>query len=188
MPYGRILVTVMLLSMATAAWAQGISAPQTVAGSGSQVAGDENLTDKAKLEKSTVSIKKMREVLTRLLAMLEEARKERDIVKINCVNEKLTAVKALLRIAEQADVNMQEAVVKNERVTVSHEYEKISIAYQKVMILKSEAEGCTGLVAWYPGETNIEIEEPKGMPGGDPTALPEDEGDFTRPARASPYQ
>ena len=54
----------------------------------------------------------MREILSRVLKHLEEAREERDVIKLNCVNEKLTAIKGLLKISEQADVSMQEALAR----------------------------------------------------------------------------
>ena len=59
-------------------------------------------------EHSHSALERMRAILTKVLKHLQGARDERDVVKLNCVNEKLTAVKGLLKIAEQADVGLQE--------------------------------------------------------------------------------
>ena len=47
-----------------------------------------------------------------VLKSLEEARSEKDVLKLNCVNEKLTQIKGLLRVVQQSDVSLQEAVAK----------------------------------------------------------------------------
>jgi hypothetical protein len=52
----------------------------------------------------------MRGSLSKVLGYFEEAREQRDVLKLNCVNEKLTAIKGLLRVSEQAAVTMMEAL------------------------------------------------------------------------------
>ncbi|MFN7134517.1 MAG: hypothetical protein ACK4N5_20735, partial [Myxococcales bacterium] len=74
----------------------------------------EVLSDKEKLSRSTEYLAQMRQGLKIVLGKLEEARDSKDVVKLNCVNEKLTNIKGLLRISEQADVSLQEAVAKKE--------------------------------------------------------------------------
>ncbi len=69
---------------------------------------------------------------------LEEARDSKDVVKLNCVNEKLTQIKGLLRIAEQADIALQEAVAKRETSGAQHEYTKVAIANDKVRQLRAD--------------------------------------------------
>jgi len=66
---------------------------------------EKKLSDKEMLNRSQEYLKKMRNIYKEILNLLEEARKEKDIVKIKCINENLTAIKALLKIAEQADVS-----------------------------------------------------------------------------------
>ena len=71
----------------------------------------------------------MRGALSKVLRYLEEAREQRDVLKLNCVNEKLTAIKGLLRVSEQAyTVTMMEALATKDVTVAQHEYEKIMIA------------------------------------------------------------
>ena len=81
----------------------------------------EVLSDKAKLAKSTEHLSQMRQGLKGVLARLEEARDGKDVVKLNCVNEKLTNIKGLLRISEQANVALQESVAKREEQAAERE-------------------------------------------------------------------
>ena len=75
---------------------------------------------------------RMRSALSDVLGRLEEARATKDVVKLNCVNEKLTQVKGLLRISEQSDVALQEAVARKDTTAAEHEYTKVTIARDKV--------------------------------------------------------
>src|SRR5688572_27228798 len=99
-----------------------------------------DVPDPEKLRRSAEALARMRNVLKEVLAKLEEARNTKDVVKLNCVNEKLTQIKGLLRISEQSDVALQEAVAKKEASSAEHEYTKVMIARQKVDQLRAEAE------------------------------------------------
>ncbi|HZW89826.1 MAG TPA: hypothetical protein VFF12_12165, partial [Myxococcaceae bacterium] len=103
-----------------------------------------DVPDAEKLSRSRDAVGRMRSILTEVLGRLEEARATKDVVKLNCVNEKLTQVKGLLRISEQSDVALQEAVAKKDTTASEHEYSKVSIAKTKVEQLRGEAEQCIG--------------------------------------------
>jgi len=131
-----------------------------------------NLSDPEKIRRSAEAVAKMRGALKAVLVKLEEARNSKDVVKLNCVNEKLTQIKGLLRISEQSDIGLQEAVAKKESATAEHEYTKVSIAVVKVNQLSAEAEECIGQLAFRTDENaTTEVEEPSDLPKGDPTLL-----------------
>lgn len=181
---------------ATAAFAQGAppaSAPPphatdngaALANIASEKASD--VPDPEKLRRSSDALIRMRAVLKDALGKLEEARATRDVVKLNCVNEKLTQIKGLLRISEQSDVSLQEAVAKRETGTAEHEFTKVTIARQKVEQLRAEAEECIGQLAFRTDENlTVEVEEPDNLPNADPTRPPEPAQIVSRPPVASP--
>lgn len=130
------------------------------------------IPDPEKIRRSAEAVAKMRGGLKTVLGKLEEARNSKDVVKLNCVNEKLTQIKGLLRISEQSDIALQEAVAKKEGATAEHEYTKVSIAVVKVNQLTAEAEECIGQLAFRTDENaTTEVEEPADLPKGDPTLL-----------------
>lgn len=134
------------------------------------------LSEREMTDKASGALKKAKEAITRLLELIEEARKAKDVLKLNGVNEKLTSGKALLRIAEQADVGLQEALVKKDSQSASREYEKVIVASQKLQVIKSEAEAIMGKTYWSSSEFAdgksgdlgqaggaVEVVEPKDM-------------------------
>lgn len=154
---------------------------------------EEAVSEGEMLKKSTDLKKQGVEVVKFVLELLNAARQEKDINKVNCVNEKLTAAKALLLITERADIALQEHLVKKELEAARHEYEKINIAKEKLKLLRSEAQACTGQLT-YTGETKVEIDEPKDEQAPPPVAKTQAFWDdlwgkagLERPASASPY-
>ena len=148
-----------------------------------------DLSDQEKVEKAREHIDRMRSVLSEVLKKLEEARDSKDVIKLNCVNEKLTQVKGLLKISENADIALEEAVAKRESDTAEHEYTKIVIARQKVDQLRTEAEECIGeVVIGLDDDTIVEVEEPEGLPETDPTTDPPLPPTVVRPPPASPIE
>jgi len=138
------------------------------------------------LDKADKDIVDMRQVLKQVLQRVGDARAENDIVKLNCVNEKLVQIKGLLKVAEQADIGLQEAVARKDP-GADAEYEKIGIARTKVDQMRAETEECVGQLAYVVDEaTRVEVETP--------TDLPADNGTWTppplmmRPPPASPIQ
>ena len=136
-------------------------APQGVKASG--------LSAPEMLDRADKDVARMKQVLKQVLGRLEEARGEKDIVKLNCVNEKLTQIKGLLKVAEQADISLQEAVARKDEGADS-DFAKVGIARGKVDQLRVEAEECVGQLAYVVDErTQVEVEVPKDLPRGDPT-------------------
>lgn len=116
----------------------------------------EKLSTEEKLQEASSAIEKMKSVLEAALVRLQSAREERDLIKVNCVNDKLSAIKGLLKISEQAEVGLKEAVARNDQELVNHEFTKISIARARVDNLRVEVDGCVGELASYTGETIVE--------------------------------
>ena len=157
------------------------------AASGSEGTDASKIPDPEKVKTSADSVGRMRGALKDVLSKLEEARNTKDVVKLNCVNEKLTQIKGLLRISEQSDVQLQEAVARKETATAEHEFTKVTIARSKVEQLRAEAEQCIGQLAFRTDENlSVEVEIPDYLPPGDPTQMPPPAFIDSRPPPASP--
>ena len=180
----QLLVGLALLGAGTVR-AQGPAKPPPLATPTLERASE--VPDAEKLKRSNAAVSRMRSVLSEVLARLEDARATKDVVKLNCVNEKLTQVKGLLRISEQSDVALQEAVAKKDTTAAEHEYSKVSIARNKVDLLRTEAEQCIGQLAFRTDENlTVEVEVPSGLPTEDPTNPPPPPAPTNRPPPASP--
>ena len=183
-PSFRLQLLAGLALLGTGAWAaQGPPKPAQT----TTLERAADVPDAEKISRSNAAVSRMRTVLTEVLGRLEEARATKDVVKLNCVNEKLTQVKGLLRISEQSDVALQEAVAKKDTTAAEHEYSKVSIAKNKVEQLRNESEQCIGQLAFRTDENlTVEVEVPSGLPSDDPTNPPAPQPPTSRPPPASP--
>lgn len=174
----RRAITAVVVILGTLAFAQAPAAPESDAS---------KVPDPEKIKTSADSVGRMRGALRDVLQKLEEARNTKDVVKLNCVNEKLTQIKGLLRISEQSDVQLQEAVARKETATAEHEFTKVTIARSKVDQLRAEAEQCIGQLAFRTDENlSVEVDIPDYLPAGDPTQTQPPTPIDSRPPPASP--
>jgi hypothetical protein len=128
------------------------------------------VSDAEKPGRCSDAIKRIRVVLREVVGRTEEARKSKDIVKLNCVNEKLTQIKGLLRISEKSEGSMKEALDRREATTAESEFAKVMLARGKVDQLRAEVEQCIGELAYRADENLlVEVEIPGDLPLLDPT-------------------
>lgn len=103
----------------------------------------------------------------RVLALQASARKAKDVIKLNCVNEKLLAVKQLLNIADKAQNDLTEAIASSDRDAQIHQYSQVILAHERATSERDEAEGCIGEELHFVGKNDVNIDGPP-MPD-DPT-------------------
>lgn len=126
----------------------------------------------------------MQTVLKKVVGLQQIARKQKDVIKLNCVNDKLLQIKQLLNIAEGASTNMHEAIAQEDEDGRYHEFGKVVIAEQQVSVLSGEAESCIGEELVFLGPTEVDVDEPDHP--DDPTG-PEPEVEIEDPGYASPF-
>lgn len=147
-------------------------------------------TGGALLEQASVELKRIRRTVVEVLRRVEDARHEKDLVKLLCADEKFARLKALVAVAEQADTTLAEAVTNRDDGAAT-ELSKISIARRKADGLREEATACIGQLAYEAsGRSVVVVEEPADLPArrrrdddGAPTALQPGRrwNDFARP-------
>ncbi len=146
-------------SVASQALAQVTSsAPLAVGGKADTAAN----ADRAK--RAAESVQAMRGSLRQVTARVEDARNEKDVVKLNCVNEKLAQIKGLLKVAEQSENALKEALATNDP-SANVEFAKIGIAKGKIDGLSGDAQQCIGQLAYIVDEkTTVEVQQPSNQP------------------------
>ncbi len=130
-----------------------------------------NLSPEEQLEEAHRIIVRGEDLSRRVQAMLDEARQERDIIRVTCVNDKLTQVNANLRTAQQRFEQLQDAVEAQDSSRRNHEYTVILVLGQKFVVLDREAAQCIGQDIFETGATRVLTEIDPGTPDDDPTLI-----------------
>jgi hypothetical protein len=80
----------------------------------------------------------------RVSDLLDRARQERDIIKVNCLNDKLTQIDVTLRSGREHQEMLQNAVSINNDGQRNHEFQLMTIFRSRTESLETEARACIG--------------------------------------------
>jgi hypothetical protein len=133
----------------------------------------QNMTKRADISTADMTTRadgylaKMREVLRRVVQLQGIARKQKDVIKLNCVNDKLLQIKQLVNIGEANKTNLDEAIARGDESGRYDYYSNLTIANDQVMTLGAEAEQCIGEDLSFLGPTETTVEG--GNEPDDPT-------------------
>ncbi len=121
------------------------------------------------------------------LSLREVARRQKDVIKLNCVNDKIVEVKAQQNIAD--DTNRALLVALDANSDDRHaEFTKLNQTAAAVHLLREEAKECIGGPELYKQESGNQVDRPETPddPTVDPT-LPGNGWVIEPPRYSSPY-
>ena len=104
------------------------------------------LSSEQKISKASAMISKMEATLNDAYSILKKTRKEKDVVKLNCVNESIRKIKGLLKRSKDDFINLQESIAKADTKSINYYYTKISLASGNIKQAGVEALSCTGTI------------------------------------------
>jgi len=128
----------------------------------------------------------MGEVVKRIQSLQDQAKREKDIIRLNCVTDKLVQARVNVNIGEQSMASLQESIARNDEGEETHEFTRLTIVNQKVTVLGAEAENCIGEDLSFVGATRVDVEVDPNIPQYDPTQPGSPFIDIQRPPEASP--
>jgi hypothetical protein len=103
----------------------------------------------------------------RVTNLLNEARRDADMIRITCLNDKLTQINANLRNAEGRLTTLIDAVDPGLQ---DHEYTVIGVLGQKFTTLDQEASQCVGQEVYETGSSTNSTKINPGQAGGNENA------------------
>ncbi len=129
----------------------------------------------------------IRDAQSQVQKMVDQARGDKDMVRLNCVNAKLTLIAASLKLAEGYERDLRDAVSQSDGKRVSQLAAKISLARQKASTMQNQADQCVGQLGGKDKDkgTDVHVETAKDLTTGDPTNTPASTTLTTRPPPAS---
>ena len=148
----------------------------------------ESLQPAVMIERGDVKLESMRVVLESTTELLERTRtQERDIIKINCINENLASMKGFVNVGEQSYESLLVSAEGNDVDAARHHYTLVSIAGQRVTGLGEQARVCAGEELRFADDSSLEVRVDPDI--GDPgQEVFGDEEALERPPKVTPYQ
>lgn len=110
-------------------------------------------TPKEKLDFATKATEEIDSAVKTVEKLLEQAKKENDKEAIECLNRKLTPMRALREVATMTSNNMQQFLASNDTVHTEQEFRKIAVALTKTREFLAEAQQCVAASGGQPGKT-----------------------------------
>ena len=142
------------------------------------------------LDRSREYRQQIGEITLKIQSQSEQAKSEKDIIRLACLLDKLTQVKANGNIMDQSLQTLQESISRRDEGAELHEYMRITIINQKAQVLRAEADACVGSESNYIGPTKVAMETPKGLQDtpDQPTLPAFPPAVIERPSVTSPYK
>jgi hypothetical protein len=165
---GAIIAAIPVFALAQQATTAPAAAPVAApAGSGAP------LSPKDQLTAADATLARMKNSATAIRRQLEQARREKDVVKVLCLDDKLSQSDVAVRSAEERRGALESAATKNDMEASSHETTVLAVLAQRSSQVSAEANQCIGEEAAFTNseqavtkiDPNISRTENGGMPG-----------------------
>jgi len=129
------------------------------------------ITPEEQLREANLISRRANQLAERLSRMLDEARREKDIMRANCVNRKLTEVNANTRNIDQRMRSLRDSAAAGDDARRSHEFTVLTVLSQKLEQLDQEATQCIGQSVYEPGASQIVTTVSEGSPTLNPSVI-----------------
>jgi len=126
----------------------------------------------------------------RVQGMLDEARRAGDVIRVTCLDDKLTQINAHRRTLGARVESLQESVQLGDEGRRNHEFTVITVLSQNLDELDRAASECIGQDLFETGTTRVTTTIDPTVPDEDPSLIPVitviENGSLTVPACESP--
>jgi hypothetical protein len=103
---------------------------------------------------------------------LDHAREQRDVVKVLCLNDKLTQIDVALRSVRERVQALGASADREEVERVRHEFTVVQVLRDRIRALVQESNLCIGEEMGMVGDAKVTVEIDPSLPGDDPTDTP----------------
>lgn len=157
------------------------AAPREVSGG-----ADVTLSPQQMLDRVQAMVPEMEALRTSVTAQLTEAKKNKDVVKALCLDDKVKQMKLATDTAKDRVVDLTSAVTQNDPDRSKHEFTVIQVLRERVQTLVAEAQQCIGEETGFVGNSDVVVDIDPAIPDADPSDFPEDPLESEPPVLSSP--
>lgn len=116
------------------------------------------LTPEEQLVESGKHLTRMQSAAGGIRKMLAEARRQRDVVKTLCLNDKLSQIDVAIRSARDRRTQLEAAVKRRDVEQSNHEFTILTVLRQRSEQIVAEANQCIGEESAFIGDTHTSVE------------------------------
>jgi hypothetical protein len=141
-------------------------------------ASDSQLSPEEMLSKAKQFVAGIEQASGSISRQLQAARKERDVVRVLCLNDKLNQVDVALGSAQDRLGSLRTAAARSDVDRTRHEYTVLEVLNDRVRVLVNESNQCVGEETGFIGEAEVSVSVDPNLPNADTsfnattTALP----------------
>jgi adenosyl cobinamide kinase/adenosyl cobinamide phosphate guanylyltransferase len=103
---------------------------------------------------------------------LQSARKDRDVVRVLCLNDKLNQVDVALSSAQDRLGSLRTAIEHSDADRARHEYTVLEVLNDRARVLVNESNQCVGEETGFIGEAEVSVSVDPNLPDPDTTTDP----------------
>lgn len=185
-PWVMVCLGIVTITGVGAALAQEAGAP--VPAAPREVSGGEDvgLSPPQMLEKVRSVVPEMDQLRAGVSQQLAEAKRNRDVVKSLCLDDKVKQMKLATDTAKDRVVDLNSAVTQNDIDRARHEFTVIQVLRERVQTLVAEAQQCIGEETGFVGNSTVSVTIDPALPDADPSEYPDDNLISEPPVLSSP--
>jgi hypothetical protein len=146
----RMLIACSLFAAPAAAATPGVSA---------ELEMSSTTSPKEKVDFARTAIDEMSASVKTVEKLLEQAEKDKNVEHVDCLQRKLTPMRALLEVSKASNTSMQQSLAASEIARADQEFRKVAVALTKSRDFLAEAQGCVGDSGVKRGDASIAITE-----------------------------
>jgi hypothetical protein len=129
----------------------------------------------------------VRSDMRHVLHLQAKARQEKDVIKLNCINDKMVQLKAQVNIFDSAQAQLNAGIESATADDKQGPFAEVAEAGDAVKSLRAEADICVGEPELFKQETSAEVKRPEIVDDPAGTDPFDPGGPFEAPAYASPF-
>jgi len=131
--------------------------------------GEEKMTREQKVAWVEEQVAAAQHIYQRVESMLVQAKKEKDSIKISCLQDKLTQLEVNLQGIEERRMLFEDAIANDDAGDADQQFTILGIYISRVQSLMAEAENCIGEGDVVIGDADTTLTIDDDITGEDPT-------------------
>jgi hypothetical protein len=117
-----------------------------------------NASSSEKVSYANAAVAEMNSAVKGVTKLVDAARRDADLDRVQCLNNRLVSLNSLLQVSETAQSEMEAQIAEGDEAGANSSVRQLAVALTKTRQLQAEAEGCGFDGTVQSGETAVTVE------------------------------